>query len=574
MDFFSWPFAIRASDDRGTFYIVVSFVFIAYIFHPLVGRALKRVRAHQDWKDIENGDRVEVTSYSFTGDLTGLIRGFRKWDPSRITVLLHGVFAVVTFGLELFLQIGYYGVNFPGDNFIWVDLMDRPPPIYTDNVTWIVQSCSPSQGSNGYFGNFIQLEETEGTTWSGDVYEAGKATSAYNLFSSKDPSFDSCACQEDGDKNVSCTQKYPDTVKGQIVIARWSGDPEEVGLEDKLFYDNDWNLEDFDCTEEEIGKWNVSRSESSLGEEFSETGEGSCGTCCLDDCKSGMMNGENWGTVKECAHGPRGLNASSDFSMPPTILLEKNGDTFDRYMIVEEASKYFSFLYSVWKVIGEDNPTIVFSFYVESRSRLAEAIITAIVNDDDYEEETPLANGGRIVDFVAIFSGQNENYDGFRAAARHLGLTRASPFGEHPETRHDVVQNLLEVEPIEYGVKLDVVSAICAFCLVLLGAISVIWWAYVRTKAPVDVYDRDELIKELYSPDDDPGTRFYIYKCKYDKKLKIDPVKSVYLPQHRGWMNIFSWTNPVQALPEPTRPRRGGEHVEGALRAVQHPRER
>lgn len=55
------PLHAIPTEDRGTTYIAASFVFLAYGLHPMVEKALERLRAYLAWVNIEKGESIEVS---------------------------------------------------------------------------------------------------------------------------------------------------------------------------------------------------------------------------------------------------------------------------------------------------------------------------------------------------------------------------------------------------------------------------------------------------------------------------------------------------------------------------------
>ena len=112
--------------------IGVSFIFIAYFLHPAVESAYQKVRAHRAWRAIEMRQSVEVTKYPILVETFG-VRG--KWDTARIITVLLAVFSLVSWGLELSMDLAYH----KGD----ADILNRSPPISRktagdSTITWNV----------------------------------------------------------------------------------------------------------------------------------------------------------------------------------------------------------------------------------------------------------------------------------------------------------------------------------------------------------------------------------------------------------------------------------------------------
>lgn len=49
------------TNNNGTTYIAVIFVFLAYGLHPIIEKALDRLRAYHAWVNIEKGETIEVS---------------------------------------------------------------------------------------------------------------------------------------------------------------------------------------------------------------------------------------------------------------------------------------------------------------------------------------------------------------------------------------------------------------------------------------------------------------------------------------------------------------------------------
>lgn len=102
----------------GTQVIAVSFIFLAYLLHPVVESAYQRVRAYRAWRAIEKRKAVEVTHYPMMAELFG---GRGRWDAARIITALLAVFSLASWGLELSMNLAQHkGL---------ADLHNRPPPV-------------------------------------------------------------------------------------------------------------------------------------------------------------------------------------------------------------------------------------------------------------------------------------------------------------------------------------------------------------------------------------------------------------------------------------------------------------
>ena len=118
----TWVFSTRGVD--GTLTIGACFVFLAYILHPAIEMAYRRVRAYRAWREIEKGKSVDVTNYFVVEEVFG---GRGKWDAARIITVLLAAFSLASWGLELSMDLAYY----EGDT----DLLNRPPPVITRNIS-------------------------------------------------------------------------------------------------------------------------------------------------------------------------------------------------------------------------------------------------------------------------------------------------------------------------------------------------------------------------------------------------------------------------------------------------------
>lgn len=115
----------------GTMAIGLSFIFLAYIWHPIVGWAYHRMRAYRAWRAIEQRQAVEVTAYPTTTEVFGR-QGMCAWDAARIIIVALGAFNLASWGLELTMDL--YAL----ENSAW--LLTQPPPVYETNSAWIVSA--------------------------------------------------------------------------------------------------------------------------------------------------------------------------------------------------------------------------------------------------------------------------------------------------------------------------------------------------------------------------------------------------------------------------------------------------
>lgn len=197
---------------------------------------------------------------------------------------------------------------------------------------------------------------------------------------------------------------------------------------------------------------------------------------------------EEWGTATDCDAGPAPLNSTVK-ECPPVILLS-DGDN-NQHMIVEEDSSYPSFLYSVWRPLFAGDGTnasepaeLHHVFYVSSTTRLAEAIVSGVVNG--------IMSGGGCVDLLSQFSVANTTYD-------LTGMSRVAPFGEYPSFAS--VESIDDVEEIVAGVKVSDVGLVCGLILlVVTGASFVGCLGSMTSRAGMDVFDRDAVIRAVALP--------------------------------------------------------------------------
>ena len=253
-------------------------------------------------------------------------------------------------------------------------------------------------------------------------------------------------------------------VMGSRLFASWSTMPGNSPSE--LFYDNGDThamLEDVEC---------------------------SAGATSHTVFLSGGGNGQQmkeWGTATECDAGPAPLNATTKES-PPVILL--SGDS-NLHMIVEEDSSYPSFLYSVWQPVLAGDGTNASApaemhhvFYVSSTTRLAEAIVSGVVNG--------IMSGGGCVDLLSQFSAANTTYD-------LGGMSRVAPFGEYPSFAS--VESIDDVEEIVEGVKVSDIGMISGLILmVVTGASFAGCLVSLKSRTSMDVFDRDAVIRAVALP--------------------------------------------------------------------------
>lgn len=197
---------------------------------------------------------------------------------------------------------------------------------------------------------------------------------------------------------------------------------------------------------------------------------------------------EEWGTATECDAGPALLNSTQE--RPPVILLSGGNDL---YMVVEEDSSYPSFLYSVWRAFflsgdgknASDPAEMHHVFYVSSTTRLAEAIVSGVVNG--------ITTGGGCVDLLSQYSEANTAYNLLP------GVSRAAPFGEVPD--FSSVESMDQVEEIVAGFNIGDVGVVAGLVVIVVtGASFVGCLCSIKSREGMDVFDRDAVIKAVALP--------------------------------------------------------------------------
>ena len=229
-------------------------------------------------------------------------------------------------------------------------------------------------------------------------------------------------------------------INGDILVASWSTEPTEMPT---LFYAANATVESLECSGETLKSATV------------------------------YLGNDEWGTALDCERGP----ASSGASSPPAIVLAEAG-TGKVSVVVEESSSYPSFLYSVWTAESADSVDLAYSFHLASTVRLAEAVVTGIVNGE--------TSGGGCFGLLRMFSETRQQYE--------RDLERASPFGEHPTGDTVNIENL---ETIEAGVEINMNALLCLVWVMALTAVGIAWSICIKSKIGVDVYDRDELLRAV-----------------------------------------------------------------------------
>lgn len=318
-----------------------------------------------------------------------------------------------------------------------VDLLNRPPPVCHK----IYDGVNTSTNSTDWVVNPGEAPvSSKGTlkNFKGSL-EDGYATTVYRI----------------GD----------DLIYGSTVFVTWSPDISEAPSD--LFY----NVTDGQATVASLDCTTFSRNATL-------------------HISSSKYESYPWGTVVECESGPSIVDdiRPDTTESPPTILLNRSDG--DVHLIVEEVASYPSFFYSVWKLDASSSShdvsasvNIRHAFFVSSTTRLVEAIITGIANG--------IESGGGCVDLLSQFSLSNETYELQEGE-------RVSPFGEHPESSS--VARLNDVESIVEGIKVDNVGAICGFLLAGVILVAMVGCLFSLKESPLDVYDRDALIKAVAAP--------------------------------------------------------------------------
>lgn len=212
--------------------------------------------------------------------------------------------------------------------------------------------------------------------------------------------------------------------------------------------------------------------------------ECSKGSVTLHDADVYVGDGDtSWGTVLECAEGPSVTNTNE--TSLPTIILSRGSK---RYIIVEESSSYPNFMYSVWTTDSRTDADVKIQheFHISSSMRLAEAVVTGIVQAAQNEEEP---TGGGCFSLLRQYSENNVGYSD--------ELERASPFGEHPSGDFSGIKSLSEVESVVDGIGLNVNALMCVVWLIVVTLIGVAWSYFLSFSIGMDIYNRDELIRAV-----------------------------------------------------------------------------
>ncbi|CAM9866892.1 unnamed protein product, partial [Choristocarpus tenellus] len=208
----------------GTTFIILCFIFIAYILHPMVAKALERIRANVGWWAIKHRRQsIEVTNYSLQAEILG-DRG--NWAVARVTTLMLATFSALSLGLELTVDLAFF-TDGP------VDLFNRPPPVLEGGVDndWVITRMDNDTAEEGRtLGNF---EDRSGI---------GKAVGLYRI----------------GDH----------IIVGNTVIAQWSSNFSSESAPE-LYYNREvHSVKGINCTGEPIRSGKVL-----LGDDVNHWGE-------------------------------------------------------------------------------------------------------------------------------------------------------------------------------------------------------------------------------------------------------------------------------------------------------------
>ncbi|CAM9273040.1 unnamed protein product [Scytosiphon promiscuus] len=341
--------------------------------------------------------------------------GRGKWDAARNITVILAAFSLASWGLELSMDLS----SLEGE----ADLLNRPPPVFlrpdtNDSNTDPWEVLPMSEISSEYGGDWQSLGGLNiKETYANSRYYIVKDTKVY-LGKNSDDEF----------------------INGNILVARWSTEEKP-----SLFYDTyGATVGSLECSGETLKSADV------------------------------YLGNDRWGTALDCERGPVPSGKSSG---PPTIILSSS-DTGMVYVIVEESSSYPTFLYSVWTASDVDSSELSYSFHIESTIRLAEAVVTGIVNGQN--------EGGGCFALLRLYSETREPYEN--------DLERASPFGELPTGDTVRVEDL---ETIEAGVEINMNALLCLLWVLAMTAIGVVWSFCLRSSIGIDVYDRDELLRAV-----------------------------------------------------------------------------
>ncbi|CAM9827233.1 unnamed protein product [Ectocarpus sp. 6 AP-2014] len=316
-------------------------------------------------------------------------------------------------------------------------LLNLPVPIYLVNQTSLDWQVMPVEEINPEYGRaWLDL----------DNMERKQAKSTYFVT---------------GYREHAWSKKIETHVDGEIVVASWdSDDKHRAGL----YYgsNNTATVDNITCN-------------------------GTGGDVYLYDEAA-------WGSFLWCGEGPLAENKTSS---QPVIILEKSEGEVS--VIVEEVGTHPSFLYSVWTAGSADLKELTYSFHISSTVRLAEAVVTGIVNGE--------TGGGPCFGLLRTFNAGRDMEEGISTGEEER--ERAKPFGEKPED--DKVDSLQDVETIEVGVLMNTNALVAFVCLLVLSLVGIGWSMCLESSVEMDVYDRDELLRAIsqqaQGEDNDPSTR-------------------------------------------------------------------
>ncbi|CAM9641203.1 unnamed protein product [Ectocarpus sp. 4 AP-2014] len=414
-----------------TLAIGLSFIFLAYILHPAIEAAYQRVRAYHAWRCIEKHQRVDVTTYPM---LSELFAGRGRWDAARVITLLLLAFSLASWILELSMDLN--PVHNPAH------LLTQPPPVFK----W------GAENDNGeapwHVLNLTEIDSEYQRDW-------------WNLPNVLE-TFAKSRYYVENDKYYAWSKRKDRYVEGEIIVASWPPDEKPESL---IYGQSATVMVD-----------GITCSSNGTRDDTTVTRRNEAGDI------------EEWGTVVECDRGP-GITNGTGKSKPSIILTAHDGG--DTHVIVEETSKHPSFLYSVWNATGgsitaagDSSVEIAYAFHIASTVRLAEAVVTGIVNG------VAGGGGGACFGLLRAYSKGNDTPE-----FEEYGTEKATPFGEDPE--NGAVDSLNEVETINTGVMMNANAMVTFVWLLVLSFIGFGMNFFLRSKIDMDVYDRDELLRVI-----------------------------------------------------------------------------
>ncbi|CAN0264722.1 unnamed protein product, partial [Hapterophycus canaliculatus] len=312
--------------------------------------------------------------------LAEVFAGRGRWDAARNITVVLAAFSLASWGLELSMDLS----SLEGE----ADLLNRPPPVFlrpetNDSTTDPWQVLTRSEINPDYDGDWRSLGLNIKETHANSRYYIVEDTKVY-LGKNADKEF----------------------VNGNILVARWLT---EEGDRPSLFYDTyGATVESLECSGETLKSADV------------------------------YLATDRWGTALDCERGPAPVGMRSG---PPAVILTSS-TLGTVHVLVEESSSYPTFLYSVWTATDVDSAELTYSFHIASTIRLAEAVVTGIVNGE--------TDGGGCFSLLRLYSETREPYED--------GLERASPFGELPTGDTVRVEDL---ETIEAGVEINMNALLC-----------------------------------------------------------------------------------------------------------------